>query len=668
MAQQSQAAKMGAKPKNLGASLKRIVKLIFNDKLRVLGMMVFLTVAACLNALGPKALGDATNVLFNGLTSKLVTGEIEKNLPDGTTLAAVKAAVDNPDGTLNFDKLASMPGASEMASGGTADMLKNMTITLGSGVDFKLFGQVLLWVVLIYLFSLTTRWIAGWCSVRLIANMGKKLRQNIEEKVWKLPLSYYDKHSRGDIMSRTTNDLDNLTQSLNQTGGDLIFMVLMVISTIGMMFYTSWLLALIAVLTIPIAMFITGRLIKLSQPQFKEQWKVTGELNGHVEEAFTGHSLIKSYGKQEKFEKAFDENNERLFKAGFKASFISGMVMPIMTFVTNINYVLVAFVGGLRVASGTMSLGDVQAFIQYSRQFSQPLGQISQMVNTLQSGAASAERIFDILDAEEESDEQSLTDEKVQTSGLIEFEGVHFSYDPERPLIKNMNLRAQPGQTVAIVGPTGAGKTTLVNLIMRFYEIDAGVIKLDGVDTTTISRAALRKNIGMVLQDTWLFKGSIRENLEYGLPEGQRVTAEKFLNATRATYVHNFVESLPEGYDTILDDDGSAVSTGEKQLLTIARAFLADPDILILDEATSSVDTRTEVMVQKAMNALKSNRTSFVIAHRLSTIRDADTIIVMDKGSIVEQGNHEELIAKGGFYADLYQSQFESEPEEVVSL
>jgi ATP-binding cassette subfamily B protein len=479
-----------------------------------------------------------------------------------------------------------------------------------------------------------------------------------------MPLSYYDKTSRGEIMSRTTNDLDNLTQAINQTGGDLIFMTLMVLSVIFMMFWTSWVLALIAVVTIPVSFIVIGIIMSKSQPQFRKQWAETGKLNGHIEEAFTGHSLIKAYGKKGEFEADFDKHNEDLRKASFKAQFISGTIMPIMNFMTNINYVLVAFVGGLRVASGTMSLGDVQAFIQYSRQFSQPLGQISQMVNTLQSGAASAERIFEILDAPEEDQQVGLSLDKIETNGEIEFKHVDFAYDPDRPLIKDMNLVAHPGKTVAIVGPTGAGKTTLVNLIMRFYEIDAGEIDLDGVSTLDMSRTALRKNVGMVLQDSWLFKGTIRENLEYGLPEGKRISSEKFLEATKATYVDNFVQSLPNGYETVLDAEGDIVSVGEKQLLTIARAFLSDPDILILDEATSSVDTRTEVLVQKAMNKLRSNRTSFVIAHRLSTIRDADVIVVMDKGSIVEQGSHDELIRQGGFYANLYQSQFEGGAEE----
>ncbi|MDR1861427.1 MAG: ABC transporter ATP-binding protein/permease [Candidatus Ancillula sp.] len=656
-----QAAKMGAKPKEMRKSLGRIVKMVFNDKPRVFMMFFGMLSAAILSSLGPRVLGSATNVLFNGLVSKQVTSVIEANLPAGASLEMVKTAVNNSDGTLNIDKLQSFSGQD---FGGMKDMLSSMTIRLGEGVDFTLFGEFLLMIIGIYLLQFVFRWVSGWCSVRLVSNMGKNLRQQIEEKLWRMPLSYYDKTSRGEIMSRTTNDLDNLTQAINQTGGDLIFMTMMVTFVVIMMFLTSWVLALIALLTIPVAFIVIGIVMSKSQPQFRKQWSVTGRLNGHIEEAYTGHSLIKAYGKKADYEAEFNADNEELFKAGFKAQFISGTIMPIMTFMTNINYVLVALIGGLRVASGSMSLGDVQAFIQYSRQFSQPLGQISQMMNMLQSGAASAERIFEILDAPEEDQQEGLTLDKQEIRGEIEFKHVNFSYDPERPLIQDMNLLATPGKTVAIVGPTGAGKTTLVNLIMRFYDIDSGVIELDGVSTREMSRSSLRKNVGMVLQDSWLFKGSIRENLEYGLPEGKVITEEQFLEATRATYVDHFVRSLPDGYQTILDDDGDTVSVGEKQLLTIARAFLADPDILILDEATSSVDTRTEVLVQKAMNKLRSNRTSFVIAHRLSTIRDADTIVVMDKGSIKEMGSHDELIARGGFYADLYQSQFEKEDEE----
>lgn len=692
------------KASNFGATLMRLAKLFLSNKLKATMLVIFLIASAALSAVGPKVLGSATNILFDGLISKQVTQTIDCQLPPNVSIDQVKAQLDDANGHLDVSKLESLLSGSgvsptaasatdttlvreETAEGGQSmvgsvvksgcesqassefegsanmdgikDMLSSMTITLGGGVDLNAFGLALLFAALVYLLSFFLRWFGGWISVRLISDASKKMRQQIEEKIWRLPLNYFDKTSRGEVMSRTTNDLDNVTQTLNQTGGDLIYLVLMIVSVVAMMFTTSWVLALVALATIPISFGIIALVMKVSKKAFQEQWATTGKVNSITEESFTGHLLIKAFNKKSEFKAEFNEQNDRLFRSSFKANFVSGCIMPIMTFMTNINYVIVALVGALRILSGQMSLGDVQAFIQYSRQFSQPLGQISQMMNMLQSGAASAERIFDLLDAKEEGDESALPQSFDTSRGEIVFKGVDFSYDPDHELIKNMNLQAEPGKTVAIVGETGAGKTTLVNLIMRFYDIDAGSISVDGVDTATVSRQALRKNVGMVLQDTWLFKGSIKENLLYGVPEGKSITDEELYEACRATYVDHFVRHLPQGYDTVLDDDGSAVSTGEKQLLTIARAFLSDPNILILDEATSSVDTRTEVLVQKAMNALRANRTSFVIAHRLSTIRDADVIVVMEKGSIVEQGNHRQLIASGGHYAKLYESQFE---------
>ncbi|MDR0950171.1 MAG: ABC transporter ATP-binding protein/permease [Candidatus Ancillula sp.] len=682
-------AMAGEKAKNFRGTITRLLKGLVDssvNRLRCLVVLLLLIISAACSAYAPKALGNGTNILFDGLISNKITDQIHqsieksieenpqtKDLPKKQQEDAanqqyeeVKKSVDNPDGTLNVDKVLDQM---EKVSGDDASkidsikqMAASMTIKLGEGVDFVKFAWMLGFVILIYFGMLFTRMIAGWISVRLITELSMKLRQQIEEKIWHLPLSYFDKTSRGEVMSRTTNDLDNVTQTLKQTGGDLIFMVLMVISVIGMMFSVDWLLALIALITIPVSFGIIGIIMKHSQPRFRGQWKQTGILNGHIEESFTGHTLIKSYGQAQDFEAKFKVNNDQLFESSFKAQFISGVIMPVMTFMTNLNYVIVALVGAYFVTQGRMSLGDVQAFIQYSRQYSQPLGQISQSINLLQSGAASAERIFELLDAEEESNEESLPQKLDSVQGKVEFKHVEFSYDPDVKLIEDMNLVAEPGKTVAIVGPTGAGKTTLVNLIMRFYEVNSGNIELDGIDTKSISRGALRSNVGMVLQDTWLFKGTIEENLKYGVPEGKTVTDEEFLAATKATYVDHFVNSLSDGYQTVLDDDAQ-ISVGEKQLLTIARAFLANPDILILDEATSSVDTRTEVLVQKAMNRLRENRTSFVIAQRLSTIRDADVIIVMEHGHIVEQGNHETLMAKQGEYYRLYDSQFD--PEEL---
>ncbi|MDQ2957723.1 MAG: ABC transporter ATP-binding protein/permease, partial [Actinomycetota bacterium] len=471
----------------------------------------------------------------------------------------------------------------------------------------------------------------------------------------RLPLPYFDGQPRGELLSRVTNDVDNVQQSLQQTLSQLLTSLLTVVAVVALMFSISWTLALIALVTIPVSMAITAAIAKRSQKMFVSQWKHTGELNGIIEETFTGHGLVKVFGRQRETQASFDAKNGDLYVASFGAQFISGIIMPAMMFIGNLNYVVIAVLGGLRVASGSMSLGDVQAFIQYSRQFTQPITQLASMANVLQSGVASAERVFELLDADEQRPEVAVPAVIEAAHGRVEFEGVSFRYEPETPLIDELSFVAAPGQTVAIVGPTGAGKTTLVNLIMRFYELDSGRITLDGADISELTRADLRSRIGMVLQDTWLFGGTIRDNIGYGDPAADE---SAIIAAARATFVDRFVHSLPDGYDTVIDDEGSNVSAGEKQLLTIARAFLANPSLLILDEATSSVDTRTELLVQQAMAALRSDRTSFVIAHRLSTIRDADLILVMEAGRIVEQGTHTELLEAKGAYYTLYNAQF----------
>jgi len=489
-----------------------------------------------------------------------------------------------------------------------------------------------------------------------------QMRREVAAKLDRLPLSYYDKQARGEVLSRVTNDIDNVSQTLQQTLSQLLNSLLMVIGVLIMMFWISPILALVALVSVPIAMLVVSVIGKRSQKLFAENWKSTGELNAHIEEAFTGHSLVKVFGRQKEVEAEFQVRNQELYKAGFGAQFISGIIMPVMFLVGNLNYVVIAVVGGLWVASGRMNIGDVQAFIQYSRQFTQPLTQVASMANLLQSGVASAERVFELLDSGEMSEEPS--GELKVSRGEVVFDHVGFSYKPEQPLIQDLSLTAKPGQTVAIVGPTGAGKTTLVNLIMRFYDLQKGRILIDGVDIASAPRGEVRGNIGMVLQDTWLFGGTIRDNIAYGRPDA---TEEEIRAAAKATFVDRFVHSLPDGYDTVIDEEGSNVSAGEKQLITIARAFLADPALLILDEATSSVDTRTEVLVQHAMAALRTGRTSFVIAHRLSTIRDADLILVMEEGRIVEQGTHHELLDARGAYYDLYQSQFNAAIEEETA-
>jgi ATP-binding cassette, subfamily B, multidrug efflux pump len=619
---------------NFFPSLKRLLGHLAPERM-ILILVVLLAVAGIvMNVLGPKILGMATDVIFTGI--------IGKNLPGGATKEQVVAEL-RAQGNNTF-----------------ADMVERLNVVPGQGIDFTLLSQFLLLALVLYLVASLFLWLPGYLLNGAVQRSIYTLRSQVEEKVNRLPLSYFDKQTRGELLSRVTNDIDNISQALQQTLSQLLTSVLTVIGVTVMMFIISPVLALIALVTIPISIVVTAFIGKRSQKLFIQQWKSTGELNGHIEEAFTGQSLVKVFGRQREVQAVFAERNHTLYSASFGAQFISGLILPTMFFIGNLNYVAIAVVGGLRVASGTMSLGDVQAFIQYTRMFTQPLTQLASMANLLQSGVASAERVFEVLDEEEQVPEEASS--LNPTCGRVAFEHVWFSYDPEKPLISDLSLVAEPGSTVAIVGPTGAGKTTLVNLIMRFYELDRGRITLDGVDIAAVPRAALRSNIGMVLQDTWLFHGTIRENIAYGRPTA---TEEEIHAAAEATYVDRFVHALPDGYDTVLDEEASNISAGEKQLITIARAFLADPELLILDEATSSVDTRTEVLVQRAMAALRTDRTGFVIAHRLSTIRDADVILVMEDGRIVEQGTHRELLDARGHYFDLYNSQFTAAIEEL---
>ncbi|MFI5936311.1 ABC transporter ATP-binding protein [Actinoplanes sp. NPDC051494] len=529
------------------------------------------------------------------------------------------------------------------------------------GVDFTRLWHILAGVLALYVAAWVFGVLQGRLTARVVQTTVYQLREQVELKLSRLPLSYFDQQARGEVLSRATNDTDNIAQTLQQTMSQLITSLLTIVGVLAVMFWISPLLALIALVTVPLSFWVTTRIGKRSQPQFVAQWATTGRLNGHIEEMFTGHALVKAFGRDQEAEETFAEHNTKLYASSFRAQFISGLIQPAMMFISNLNYVLVAVVGGLRVASGSLSLGDVQAFVQYSRQFSQPLTQVASMANLVQSGVASAERVFALLDAPEQSaDPVSAGVRPVE--GRVAFENVSFRYLPDKPLIENLSFTAEPGQTVAIVGPTGAGKTTLVNLLMRFYEVSSGRITLDGVDIASMPRAELREHMGMVLQDTWLFGGTIADNIGYGADDPSE---GDIAEAAAAAHVDRFVRSLPDGIDTMIDDEGGNVSAGEKQLITIARAFLAEPSILILDEATSSVDTRTEVLIQKAMNTLRSGRTSFVIAHRLSTIRDADVILVMENGSIVEQGSHDRLIAADGAYARLYSAQFAQAAVEV---
>ena len=618
---------VGQKSMEFGPSAKRLVRRLRPDRASALAVVVLAVVSVSLSVVGPKILGHATDLIFSGLFGRRLEGTTKAD-----AVAGLRAQGD--------DKL--------------ADMLSRMDVVPGRGVDFTAVGHVLLIVLGVYVASSVLAWLQGYVLNGVVQNTVRRMRADVEDKINRLPLSYFDKQPRGELLSRVTNDIDNVSQTLQQTMSQLLVSLLTVVGVLAMMFSISPTLALVALVTVPVTMLVTGQIMKRSQGMFIAQWRRTGQLNAHIEETFTGHALVKVFGRQHEVEQRFAEENDELFKASFGAQFVSGLIMPMMMFIGNINYVVIAVLGGLRVASGSMSLGDVQAFIQYSRQFTQPLTQVASMVNLLQSGVASAERVFELLDAVEEPEElaEPLT---VGGRGEVRFEHVSFRYEEDRPLIEDLSLVATPGQTVAIVGPTGAGKTTLVNLVMRFYDLDGGRITLDGVDIATMRRGDLRGRTGMVLQDTWLFEGTIRDNIAYGRPDA---TEEEILEAARATFVDRFVHNLPDGYDTVVDEDGSNISAGERQLVTIARAFLADPALLILDEATSSVDTRTELLVQHAMAALRTDRTSFVIAHRLSTIRDADLILVMESGSIVEQGTHEQLLAADGAYAALYNSQF----------
>ncbi len=576
------------KAKQFGASAKRLLGRLAPERTLVLAVLALAVVSVGLSVSGPRILGRGTDIIFAGYLDP------------------------------------------------------------ARGVDFTALSAVLVLVMMLYVGASLFAWLQMHLINVVVQRSVRRLRSDVEAKLMRVPLSYFDDRQHGEVLSRATNDIDNVAMALQQTLGGTLVALLTAVGILVMLVVISPLLALITLVTIPLSLVITARIAKRAQQGFVAQWKHVGALNGQIEEAFTGHALVNVFGRRAQIEARFRAKNQELFEAAFGAQFVSSLILPAITFIGNLTYVAIAVIGGLRVAAGTMLLGSVQAFIQYTRQFSQQLSSLAQVANIAQSGVASAERVFELLDAAEQSPDATSTSPLPTPRCEVAFEDVSFRYKPDVPLIEHLSLVARPGETVAIVGPTGAGKTTLVNLMMRFYELDSGTISIDGVDIASVPRRELRAKIGMVLQDTWLFSGTIRDNITYGNPDASE---EEMLHAARISYVDRFVRALPAGYDTVIDEESSNLSTGEKQLITIARAFLANPALLILDEATSSVDTRTEVLVQQAMAALRADRTSFVIAHRLSTIRNANVILVMENGQIVEQGSHGELLAKDGAYA-----------------
>lgn len=587
------------KAKDFKGTMKKLLQYLGAYKMSIVAVIIFAIGSTVFNIVGPKILGRATTEIFKGLVRK-VSG--------------------------------------------------------GSGIDFTKIGKILGMLLVLYLCSALFSFIQGYIMTGVSQKLTYRMRKEISEKINRLPMNYFDKMTHGEVLSRITNDVDTLSQSLNQSATQVITSVATIIGVLVMMLSISPLMTLTALLLLPISMGFISVIVKRSQKYFMSQQEYLGHVNGQVEEVYGGHNIVKAFNKEQDVIATFDKDNDMLYQSAWKSQFLSGMMMPIMQFVGNLGYVAEVILGGYLAMKSVIEVGDIQSFIQYVRNFTQPIQQVAQVANMLQSTAAASERVFEFL--EEEEEEQTVTDSVPvdDLEGRVEFDHVHFGYNPDHIIINDFSVKVEPGQKIAIVGPTGAGKTTMVKLLMRFYDVNEGAIKVDGHDIRDFNRSELRKMFGMVLQDTWLFKGSIEENIRYGKLDA---THEEVVEAAKAAHVHRFVQTLPGGYNMELNEEASNVSQGQKQLLTIARAILEDPKILILDEATSSVDTRTEIQIQKAMDNLMRGRTSFIIAHRLSTIRDADLILVMKDGDIVEQGNHEELLAKNGFYADLYNSQFE---------
>jgi ATP-binding cassette, subfamily B, fatty acid transporter len=617
-----------ARSHDFWGSAARLAKRLAPQRRLSIAVITVGTVGTAIGVIVPRILGHATDLLFNGV--------IGRRLPTGISKAqAISAARAHGDNTY-------------------ADLLSGMNVVPGQGVDFGAVARTLALALGLYLVSAVLIWAQARLLNVTVQRTMVALRSDVEDKVHRLPLSYFDGRQRGELLSRVTNDIDNVQSSIAMTISQLLTSILTVVAVLAMMISISPLLVLITLLTVPLSLLATRTIARRSQRLFRAQWTSIGRLNAHIEETYSGFTVVKTFGHQAAAREQFRGLNDDVYRASFGAQFFSGLVSPATTFVGNLGYVAVAVVGGLQVATGQISIGSIQAFVQYVRQFNGPLSQVAGMYNTLQSGVASAERVFNLLDEPEESpDPEPALPLNAQPSGRVEFQHVNFAYRAGTPVIEDLSMVAEPGSTVAIVGPTGAGKTTLVNLLMRFYDVDSGRILVDGVDITTVSRQSLRSRIGMVLQDTWLFDGTIAENIAYGRPDA---TDDEVTEAAKAAYVDRFVHTLPAGYQTRVSGDGANISAGEKQLITIARAFLARPQLLILDEATSSVDTRTEVLIAHAMSELRRDRTSFIIAHRLSTIRDADRIVVVEAGRIVEEGSHAELLTRRGAYYAMTQA------------
>ncbi len=638
------------KAKDFKAGLSRLMTYLTRHKAALVIVIVLSVISTVFAIFGPKVLGEATTELFKPVAAQgeafahlkeALPDDIKVQLENGTLTPeqAIGAVMNSPD----KDVVAkAMPAVQELKEA------KALTI------DFGKVGGIILTVLGLYLLSSLFSFVLQFVMAKTSQTIVYDMRREVDTKLAKLPLKYFDGRTHGEILSRVTNDIDTISTSLQQSLSQVISAVTMLLGIIVMMFTISWIITLVSLVVLPMSFIVTSAVIKKSQKYFKKQQAEIGHINGHVEEMYSAHTVVKAFGKEEESEEKFNGINERLYGVGWKAQFLSGIMMPLMNFLSNISYVFVCVIGGVLVINGQISIGDVQAFISYSRQFTQPIMQVAQIANVMQSTIAAAERVFEVLD-EPEMTPDLLLAEVPQARGAVDFEHVSFGYDPGKTVIKDMNLKVNPGDVVAIVGPTGAGKTTLVNLLMRFYEVNEGRISVDGADISAMPRETLRQRFGMVLQDTWLFGGTIRDNIAYGR-EG--ATEEEIMKAAKMAHADHFIRTLPDGYDTVLNEEASNISSGQKQLLTIARALLADPAVLILDEATSNVDTRTEAYIQNAMIALMKGRTNFVIAHRLSTIRNASTILVMNEGKIIEQGTHGQLMDKNGFYADLYNSQF----------